>query len=92
MKLSVNLPDTDVEFIDRYANEHAVESRSQVVHRAVSLLRATELAGDYAAAWEEWASSEDALWDHQPDDEGVSLPGSTSGEIVWLGEVVEGAG
>ncbi len=63
MKLSVSLRDTDIEFIDRYAKEHAVESRSRVVQRAVSLLRTTELGGDYAAAWDEWGSSDDALWD-----------------------------
>jgi len=63
MKLSVSVPDTDVEFIDRYAKEHAVESRSRVVQRALSLLRTTELGGDYAAAWEEWGSSDEALWD-----------------------------
>jgi len=63
MKLSVSLPDADVEFIDRYAKEHVVESRSRVVQRALSLLRTTELGDDYAAAWEEWGSSDEALWD-----------------------------
>jgi hypothetical protein len=33
MKLSVSLPDGDVEFIDHCASEHAVDSRSAVVHR-----------------------------------------------------------
>lgn len=63
MKLSVSLPDGDVEFIDQYANEHDVDSRSAVVHRAISLLRSNELGADYAAAWEEWASSDGELWE-----------------------------
>jgi Arc/MetJ-type ribon-helix-helix transcriptional regulator len=64
MKLSVSLPDEDVEFLDAYAATQGVESRSAVLHRAVRLLRATELTGSYEDAWEEWASSDDAaLWD-----------------------------
>ena len=64
MKLSVSLPDEDVEFLDDYAREQGVESRSAVVHRAVRLLRATELTGSYEDAWAEWASSPDAAgWD-----------------------------
>ena len=63
MKLSVSLPDGDVEFIDRYANEHEVGSRSAVVHRALALLRSIEIGADYAAAWDEWASSDADLWD-----------------------------
>ena len=68
MKLSVSIPDDDLEFIDRYASEHAVESRSGVVHRAVSLLRATELGEDYAAAWSEWDESEAEAWEPTVDD------------------------
>lgn len=64
MKLSVSIPDEDLEFIDRYASEHGVDSRSRVVHRAVSLLRATELGDDYAAAWSEWDGSEAQAWEH----------------------------
>lgn len=63
MKLSVSLSDEDVEFIDRFASEHGVDSRSGVVQRAVSFLRASELGDDYAAAWEEWDSSDDVIWD-----------------------------
>ncbi len=63
VKLSVSIPDEDLEFIDAYASEHGVDSRSGVVHRAVSLLRATELGDDYAAAWAEWESSDAADWE-----------------------------
>jgi Arc/MetJ-type ribon-helix-helix transcriptional regulator len=60
MKLSVSIPDPDVEFIDTYAAEHGVDSRSGVVQRAVALLRASELGDAYAAAWDEWADGDDA--------------------------------
>ena len=64
MKLSVSLPDEDVEFLDAYASAQGVESRSAVLHRAVRLLRATELTDSYEDAWTEWASSDDAaLWE-----------------------------
>ena len=60
MKLSVSLPDEDVEFLDQYAQTQGYESRSAVVHKAVRLLRASELGNDYAKAWDEWSESGDA--------------------------------
>jgi Arc/MetJ-type ribon-helix-helix transcriptional regulator len=56
MKLSVSLPDEDVEFIDVYAANQGVESRSAVLHRALRLLQAAELSDEYEAAWDEWTS------------------------------------
>lgn len=54
----------DVEFIDQYATEHEVGSRSAVMQKAIALLRAVELGDDYAAAWDEWTKTDDAdLWD-----------------------------
>ena len=64
MKLSVSLPDEDVEFLDAYAVAQGVDSRSAVLQRAVRLLRARELTDAYEGAWEEWHSSGDAaLWE-----------------------------
>lgn len=63
MKLSVSMSDDDVDFLDRYAHEHGVDSRSAVVQRAVSLLRVTELGEEYAAAWSGWDASEAETWD-----------------------------
>jgi Arc/MetJ-type ribon-helix-helix transcriptional regulator len=64
MKLSVSLPDEDVEFLDEYARERGLESRSSAIHKAVRLLRASELAASYESAWNEWEASDDrALWD-----------------------------
>jgi Arc/MetJ-type ribon-helix-helix transcriptional regulator len=64
MKLSVSLPAEDVEFLDAYARGQGVESRSAVLHRAIRLLKSTELTADYEEAWREWASSDEGpAWD-----------------------------
>jgi Arc/MetJ-type ribon-helix-helix transcriptional regulator len=69
MKLSVSLPPEDVEFVDRYARERGVASRSGVVHQALRLLRASGLESDYRDAWEEWsASGEDDAWETVAED------------------------
>lgn len=56
MKLSVSLPDDEVEFLDSVAQEHS-ETRSAVLLRAVRLLRTRELEGSYAEAFTEWAAA-----------------------------------
>jgi len=64
MKLSVSLPPSDVEFVDRYVAEHGERSRSAVLRRALKLLRERELGDAYEAAWDEWSRRDDAkLWD-----------------------------
>jgi Arc/MetJ-type ribon-helix-helix transcriptional regulator len=64
MKLSVSLPDEDVEFLDAYAKAHGYATRSAVLRRAVRLLSNSELAEDYADAWIEWAESgDDEAWE-----------------------------
>ena len=64
MKISVSLPDEDIEFLDEYARSLGVRSRSAVIQRAVRLLRATELGPAYAEAWAEWEATGDAdVWD-----------------------------
>ena len=56
-------PDEDIEFLDEYAKNLGVHSRSAVVRQAVRLLRATELGPAYEEAWREWEVSGDAgLW------------------------------
>ena len=63
MKLSVSLPDEDVEFLDAYAKAHGYTTRSAVLQRAVRFLSSAELAEDYANAWAEWAESgDDEAW------------------------------
>jgi Arc/MetJ-type ribon-helix-helix transcriptional regulator len=64
MKVSVSLPDEDVEFLDSYAQAQGIESRSAAVHKAVGLLRATQLGEAYEEAWTAWADSDDAtVWE-----------------------------
>ena len=64
MKLSVSLPDDDVEFIDEYAANRGIASRSAVVQKAVRLLRASDLGPAYEEAWAEWDDGDDAeVWD-----------------------------
>ena len=60
----MSLPDGDVAFLDEYARTHGVGSRSRVVHEALVVLQARQLAAAYEAAWDEWAADEDNLaWD-----------------------------
>ena len=64
MKLSVSLPEEDVEFLDAYAAAQGISSRSAVVHKAVRFLKASELGASYEEAFEEWESSGEASeWD-----------------------------
>ena len=56
-------------FIDEYARAQWIASRSAVVRRAVELLRRVDLGDDYAAAWAEWAGSDDSSdWEQAADD------------------------
>ena len=64
MKVSVSLPDEDIEFLDAYARSVGARSRSAVLQRAVRLLRATELGPAYAQAWQEWSAGGDSeVWE-----------------------------
>jgi Arc/MetJ-type ribon-helix-helix transcriptional regulator len=64
MKISISLPDEDVEFLDSYAQSQGYRSRSAVVHSAVSMLRSSKLGDAYADAWAEWEESGEAeVWD-----------------------------
>ena len=64
MKISVSLPDEDIDFLDEYARSLGIRSRSAAIQRAVRLLRTSGLGPAYAEAWEEWTTSGDAdAWD-----------------------------
>jgi Arc/MetJ-type ribon-helix-helix transcriptional regulator len=63
VKLSVSLPEEDVEFLDSYADTHGMPSRSRAVQRAVNLLRAETLADDYESAFDEWTEADATVWD-----------------------------
>jgi len=69
MKVSVSLPSEDVEYLDAYAREQRLGSRSAALHKAVRLLRAAELGADYESAWEEWeAAGEAEAWERTASD------------------------
>ncbi len=69
MKVSVSLPDEDVEFLDTYAEAQGFPSRSAALHKAVRLLRASELGPAYEQAWDEWLAHDDAdLWESTTSD------------------------
>jgi Arc/MetJ-type ribon-helix-helix transcriptional regulator len=64
MKVSISLPDEDLEFLDRYTKQAGLDSRSAALQKAVRLLRTAELSTEYAAAWEEFdADGDAALWE-----------------------------
>lgn len=64
MKVSISLPNEDVEFLDSYAQAQGLPSRSAVLHKAVRLLRGVELASAYEEAFVSWDEAEDAAdWD-----------------------------
>ncbi len=58
--MSVSLPEDDVEFLDSYARDQGIQSRSAALHKAVELLRAAQLADAYEEAWGSWASADEA--------------------------------
>jgi len=60
MKVSVSLSAEDVEFLDSYARAQGLAPRSAVVHRAVGLLRASQLERAYEEAWAAWSAAGDA--------------------------------
>ena len=71
--MSVSLPGDDVRFLDEYAKDRGLDSRSAAVHRAVRLLRTAELAAAYENAWEQWAADgDDETWESAVGD---GLPG-----------------
>jgi Arc/MetJ-type ribon-helix-helix transcriptional regulator len=64
MKVSVSLPEDDVEFLDAYARSQGIASRSAVMHKAVMLLRAGQLGDAYEEAFGAWAAEGEAgAWD-----------------------------
>lgn len=59
VKLSVSVSPDDVARLDRYAQAAGLPSRSAAIQKAIGLLADSQLAEDYAAAWDEWVASGD---------------------------------
>jgi Arc/MetJ-type ribon-helix-helix transcriptional regulator len=63
MKVTIDMSNEDVGFLDAYASRHRLDGRSGAVRKAVELLRFSELGPAYERAWDEWHSSgEAAVW------------------------------
>ena len=63
-KLSVSVPSDLIRFAETYRLQHHLNSRSQVITKALERLREDELALEYREAGAEWLASADAaLWD-----------------------------
>lgn len=64
VKLSVSVPDDDIAFLDAYAADHRLGSRSAALHHAIRALRLSALPRSYAEAWSDWDADGDAeAWD-----------------------------
>jgi antitoxin ParD1/3/4 len=61
-KLSVSLPNNLIQFVEEYQKRHGCESRSQVLHAALTLLKQRELERAYEDAYAEMVE-EAAIWD-----------------------------
>jgi Arc/MetJ-type ribon-helix-helix transcriptional regulator len=59
VKISVSLPDQDVEFLDDVAREGG-GTRSAVLRRAIGLLRVSGMTDEYVEAYREWEESGDS--------------------------------
>ncbi len=60
----MSIPDQDVEFLDQYAVEQGINSRSAVLLQAIRFLRTSQLGPAYAEAWSESSlSGDEELWD-----------------------------
>jgi Arc/MetJ-type ribon-helix-helix transcriptional regulator len=65
VKLSVSVDQGFVPFIERYQQDHTIRTKSEVVERALDLLRKAELEQAYKEAAQEWLENSDAaLWEN----------------------------
>lgn len=63
MKISVSLPESDVEFLDGVSAELGLAGRSAAVQRAIRALQEARLESAYAEAMGEWESDDGSAWD-----------------------------
>jgi hypothetical protein len=69
MKVSLSIPEEDIRFLDNFAREHGIASRSAAVQRSIAMLREVELKEQYKLAMQEWHDSPDSeLWERTAGD------------------------
>ena len=63
-RFTVSVEKELADFLDSYQEQHQVSNRSEVIAKAIRLLRERELGRAYYEAGLEWEQSEDAkLWE-----------------------------
>lgn len=68
-KLSVTVETELYRFLERYQSQYQLSTKSEVVERALELLRKLELERAYTEAAEEWETNPDAsLWENAAND------------------------
>jgi hypothetical protein len=60
MKVIVDLAEDDLRFLDRYAKQAGLDSRSAALQKAVRFLRSANLRQGYVDAWKGFDSDGDA--------------------------------
>lgn len=64
MKVSLSIPAEDIRFLDNFARDHGIKSRSAAVQHGIAMLREAELKEQYKIAMQEWRDSPDSeLWE-----------------------------
>ena len=68
-KMSISIPASSLEFIEKYQKKHALKSRSHVIEAAIAMLRERELEAAYRSAAREPDMEYDATYsDGLPDE------------------------
>ena len=69
-RFSISISEEIAKFVESYQDDKNIGSRSEVIERALKLLREKELQQAYYEAGEEWLNSEDStLWESTISDE-----------------------
>jgi Arc/MetJ-type ribon-helix-helix transcriptional regulator len=64
MKLSISVPDAQMELLDRVVELRGLVSRSAAIQQGIDMLLNDALVADYKAAFAEWDDHGDAaVWD-----------------------------
>jgi antitoxin ParD1/3/4 len=58
-KLSISIPGSSLEFVERYRKKHAMKSRSHVIETAINVLRERDLE----AAYRDASRENDPAWE-----------------------------
>lgn len=71
MKISISVDGKDLTFLDKYAADHSLGTRSVAMREAIRALRGQKLARQYEQAFTEWEGSVDQKFWEQFSGDGV---------------------